>query len=511
MGIGTVGTSENTEELPDGEDAAEYHTDTDVYTSFDFVNSGSTDYIGSTRFSIYNSDNELPRLKDGPEGPAYLIKVNPPSVTHNPDGSVTVGAATPISGYPTDEIGIQYVKPTDTIRVFVENPDYYTEPYGVAPYKELGKYEDGDFISADGGASISYEIKTKSGASIKQGSVSFSCPAGEEAMGWFDWHTPSRAQDITITLKANSPGIYLLDKDGNSCKTLVIDASISKVEEKTPPDPKVTDTRPSWQKVYSSSSVAKNISGYAPKNDVTELSWYVWAYDWTQNELDSKKASFNYITSSPNWDNPVSPYMGANYEKVEYYADQWGVDNRYYRRETSTKPTGSTYTNAVILSGEAHKVEYTVSLNAEMSIAPSRRCYTATHSSSTGLYTMKSGYGIEITMNSHISGDTEFCTGAQIGNVLFPEFNYNRESSAKYNRLLEKVGNDLVFKKNEYSTYGDRVHFTPIWYPDNKYYTVYAEVFDVWCPAGQLSMRLTDRIIIKGNVYDDWHVGPTKP
>lgn len=123
---------------------------------------------------------------------------------------------------------------------------------------------------------------------------------------------------------------------------------------------------------------------------------------------------------------------------------------------------------------------------------------------------MKSGYGYEIAVNAHLDGDTQYCTGSQTANVLFPEFNFNRmESKANYNRLLEQVGGVWVFKKNEYSTYKDRVHFTPIWYPDNKYYTVYAEVFDVWCPAGQLSVRLTDSMRIKGNVYDDWHIAPT--
>ena len=126
-------------------------------------------------------------------------------------------------------------------------------------------------------------------------------------------------------------------------------------------------------------------------------------------------------------------------------------------------------------------------------------------------YTMKSGYGIQISVDAHLSGDTQYCTGSQTANVLFPEFNYNRHSTTLYNRLLEKSGGSFVFKKNKYSTYNDRVHFTPIWFPDRKNYTVYVEVFDVWCPAGQLSVRLTDQIFINGNVYDDWHIAPTKP
>lgn len=457
MGIGTVGTSENTEELPDGEDAAEYHTDTDVYTSFTFYNESRDDYVKKTQaiFSIYDSSGNLP-------------------IKRERDGETI------------------YVSESSAVKIFINNPSYDpTADWGTRSklYQSLGLRGNGSRVTiGDAGAKIKYTVKTKSGSSIASGTAEFSCPSKSEAMGWFEWRTPSRAQDVVITITPVNSDVVLVDKDGEHCGSLVINASVSKVEERTPPDPKVTDTRPSWQKIYSSSSVAKNITGYAPKNDVTELSWYVWEAecDWTQEWYD---------TTSSGW-------------------DLCGVDNSYYASRSAyenDRLTKSRSEGAVILIPTLEQKTYTVSLDAEMSIAPSQRCYTATYSNSTGLYTMKSGYGIEITMNSHISGDTEYCTGAQIGNVLFPEFNYNRESSAKYNRLLEKVGNDLVFKTNPYSTYGDRVHFLPIWYPDNKYYTVYAEVFDVWCPAGQLSMRLTDRIMVKGNVYDDWHVGPTKP
>ena len=157
------------------------------------------------------------------------------------------------------------------------------------------------------------------------------------------------------------------------------------------------------------------------------------------------------------------------------------------------------------------KKTFSVSASADVTISPSDYCKTAIYSESSGKYTMKSGYGIQISVDTHISGDTQYCTGSQTANVLFPEFNYNRHSTALYNRLLEKVNGSFVFKKNKYSTYNDRVHFTPIWFPDKKNYTVYVEVFDVWCPAGQLSVRLTDQIYINGNVYDDWHIAPVKP
>lgn len=52
--------------------------------------------------------------------------------------------------------------------------------------------------------------------------------------------------------------VYVLD--GNQCDKLTINADIAKVKEATPPDPLVSDTKPSWQKVYSQSSVQYCVS-----------------------------------------------------------------------------------------------------------------------------------------------------------------------------------------------------------------------------------------------------------
>lgn len=39
--------------------------------------------------------------------------------------------------------------------------------------------------------------------------------------------------------------------------------------------------------------------------------------------------------------------------------------------------------------------------------------------------------------------------------------------------------------------------------------TAYTWALDCWTPAGMLSLNLTDDVSIDGNVYDDWHIGPT--
>lgn len=505
MGIGVLASGDRMTEVI-GSTVAEYHTDTDVYTSFNFVNTGSDSIISSTAFSIYNASGELPATREGPSSTAYFIE-NYISEIHDDEGHVIGANAYPIYGYLEESVEMKTVRADSRVKVFVENPDYEETTFGTAPYTLLGTFRDGEFIdnSEDGATVFSYTIRNReTGAQIESGSVSFSCPADEEAMGWFDWHTPNTAQDIEITISSNNSDVFILDSNGRRYNTLVVSATIDKVEELTPPDPTVYDRRPSWHNLYTASSVANRVAQYASPDSPQTLEWYVWTYDWTQKELEARMDYFNIITSPPNED---GYYDGAEYYSYSFIAKRRGIDNTYYATENSQRKSGYQYEGAVLLSGEARKMTFSVSIDAELVVTPSPRCYTATMSNSTGLYTMKSGYGIQVEVKAHISGNTELCTGSQAANVLFPEFNY-RLGEAKYNRLLEKVGGVYVFKPNEYSTYNDRVHFTPIWYPDRNSYIVYAEVFDVWCPAGQLSARMTDWVYIKGNVYDDWHIAP---
>lgn len=504
MGIGVLASGSRMTEVI-GSTVAEYHTDTDVYTSFNFVNTGSDNIVASTAFSVYNAAGELPATHEDAAGEAYKVGEHL-SELKDDEGHIIGMNTWPIYGYLDESVEMKTKRADDKIKVFVENPEFKETAFGTPPYTLLGTYSDGEFIEVGERSStvFSYSIcNSETGAELKSGKVSFSCPAGEEAMGWFDWHTPRTTQDIEITIYSNNADVYFLDSNGSRYDTLVVLASVDKVEEVTPPDPTVNDKRPSWHNLYTESSVSKKIAQYASPDNPQTLEWYVWTYDWVQQELSERSTSFNVITSEPK----DGSYIGAAYYSYSFIAQRRGIDNTFYATEIATQKKGREYEGAVLLSGEARKMTFSASIDAELVVTPSPRCYTATKNNATGLYTMKSGYGIQVEVKAHISGSTALCTGSQSANVLFPEFNY-RLSEAKYNRLLEKVGGVYVFKQNEYSTYNDRVHFTPIWYPDNTSYIVYAEVFDVWCPAGQLSARMTDWVYIKGNVYDDWHIAP---
>ncbi|MEA4896545.1 MAG: hypothetical protein VB064_14980 [Oscillospiraceae bacterium] len=155
---------------------------------------------------------------------------------------------------------------------------------------------------------------------------------------------------------------------------------------------------------------------------------------------------------------------------------------------------------------------YTVSLDVDFTVSPDDRVQTATRNG--GVWRMKSGYGINADCETsvHTSGGPSFSTDytqAQTEIATFSDFGFKT-----YNRFLEPEGGgtstDWRFKVNECSYYGCRVHFTPLWYPDNTDYVVALSVFDVWTPVGMLYTTASDCVSISGSVYDDWYIRLTK-
>jgi len=123
---------------------------------------------------------------------------------------------------------------------------------------------------------------------------------------------------------------------------------------------------------------------------------------------------------------------------------------------------------------------------------------------------MKSAYGVNVDCETAILTEgnpslSEDYTAVQNVVATFPEFDFET-----YNRLLEPedggTRTDWHFRDNIESYYRNKVHFVPLWYPDETYYVVPLAVFDVWTPCGMLYTTVDDRIYINGNVYDDWYI-----
>lgn len=148
---------------------------------------------------------------------------------------------------------------------------------------------------------------------------------------------------------------------------------------------------------------------------------------------------------------------------------------------------------------------YSASMTATTRIEPDEKVPTAAGN------TMKSGYGVSNTVTATVSTSAPMShyTYGQTAVSYFPEFNYTT-----YWRLLDRLSSGKTarfqFAENIYSTYKQRVHFSPVWFPDGSY-TVNTHVMDIWTPAGMLCSNLTDSVTISGSLYDDWHIAPGNP
>ena len=269
-------------------------------------------------------------------------------------------------------------------------------------------------------------------------------PEGESQKVWFKWHTPKTPQTLNIDVSIS----------GASANKANIIAKIVDLKENTPPNPTANDKNPSFK--------ASSIPSKAPKTSAT---WGKWDCYW-----------------EPKWEWQANWGWVSTGKNTGYW-----VDNGHWVDRGDWKYKW---------------ISYYAYLSANMNLQPDAKVPTAYSK------TMKSGYGINLNVNSNLSSNapSSSITGAQNVISYYPEFNYKT-----YNRVLEMItagySSSFQLRKNKYSTYNQRVHFTPIWYPDGTY-SVYAEVIDVWTPEGMLSINLNDYVNIKGSLYDDWHIGP---
>jgi len=271
-------------------------------------------------------------------------------------------------------------------------------------------------------------------------------PAGESQVVWCKWTTPATERNVTITVSTNKG--YLSENRVN--------AKIVDLGKNPPPDPKANDRNDSFR--------AASVPGKAQK---TSARWTVWWARWHP-----------YWVWIPVWVWHSGSGGGG------YWCDHGDWEDRGWY--------------------DFFADIYTASLTATSTVTPDAKNPTANGK------TMKSGYGVNNVVRSSFSSNapSSHVTGAQNAVSWFPEFKYNT-----YWRLLDRITTGysarLEFKRNPYSTYNQRAHFTPVWYP-NGTYRLYTWLIDAWTPAGMLSMNLNDSVTIQGSVFDDWHIGPKK-
>jgi len=276
-------------------------------------------------------------------------------------------------------------------------------------------------------------------------------PEGGSQVVWAKWHTPAEPASLTISVSVNG---------ARTAKTSFT-ANIVSLDENPPPDPMATDINPGF-----------SIPPLPSNPQKTNACWSVWSARW-----------------HPFWE------WEADWDWEEIECDEYCPEDCPGEHE-GWVDNGEWEDNGWY---DFTSTSYSAAINGSMEIHPDDVVPTAVGD------TMKSGYGIKESASAHFSANAPLSHYAPVQTAVsyFPEFDYET-----YWRLLEKSGTNAVsfeFKPNEFSTYNRKVHFTPIWFPDNSDYTVYTYILDAWTPSGMLSVNVNDSIQIQGSLYDDWY------
>lgn len=300
-------------------------------------------------------------------------------------------------------------------------------------------------------ATVTFEIN-----GVKK-SHSLILPDGGSQLAWVKWRTPKQPGVVHIRVEC-SDGLYM--EDGSNGRDIY--ANVVSMNENIPPDPQPHDT----SKTYHYKKVPIPKEAERRKNTWGEYfaKWHPHLVDNGDWERDENGA----IVIPRNW--------------IEDWKDEgwWDWEFRTYE----------------------------ASLRTQIKVLPSDETPTAIDTDGFGnLWKIKSAYGIKVevkpifTTNAPNSGHYA-STGNSV--VTFPEFQYKN-----YWRLLKKRSGVFEFQPNKYSQWEAPVHFTPLWYPDGDY-DIYTETIDYWTPGGMLKANISGKILIQGDVYDDWMAVPTR-
>lgn len=274
----------------------------------------------------------------------------------------------------------------------------------------------------------------------------FVLPEGGSQVVWVKWHTPKEPKTVTVEAVASKGRV----QSSSTQKLRVVD-----LDAYEPPDPRARDPKtgkviekPSWFEMVNHPNI--------PNETYNE--WSVWSAWWQENWI----------------------WISTGEDSGYWYDDGWWV---FYQNH---------YSASISMN------------NHDMTFKPDEKVPTATRYYNE--WTMKSGYGWNLDTRIRLNTNGSNAVAKQGNNITYlPEYKYKG-----YLRLSERV-RDLEFtlKKNRFSTFEQRVHFTPLWYPNDKY-TMYTRVIDVWTPAGHLYINKNEYMNIKGSVLDDYKAVPSK-
>ncbi|MCL2050847.1 MAG: hypothetical protein FWG91_03810 [Lachnospiraceae bacterium] len=381
----------------------------------------------------------------------------------------------------------------------VTNNNSYGFPH--SPYK-FGEGEQ------HGDSPLTVTFHTPSGSH----SYDLSIGANSEGRAFVRWKTPA------YPIPAGTMDISLSQSSGIAFSKptyMVIEPQAG-----SPPDPEARDRHDGFARPH-----------YAQEYNMATASWLVnelagWLPDMQLKYLGAfpADAAPAYRASGVDWGivrgsqaSAATPPVYAD-EDIGYWdssATPWVfvvTGTRSVRISDGSPATYHYYANIDRGRWIHRRISGSASISGTLSISADEKVPTAAD----GGKRLRSGYGFN-ALAAFSTNNPAYCTNVQDVQVFFPEFNYEDGFSrarypldGRYWRWLERMpegSGRFEFPVNPWSTYGQRVHFTPVWYPDGAY-TIRADGVSAWTPGGELKLTLSDAITIDGSVFDDWHVAP---
>jgi len=299
-------------------------------------------------------------------------------------------------------------------------------------------------------------------------------PKGGSELVWIKWHTPMNVGEVNIQVQVTGNADARIE---GGFRSATMTAKVVDLAQNSPPNPTADDRDDNFE-----------LPTIPEKANKTRAEWGTYTCNWIPNWVWTSKwewesdwqylPKYDWVYTIEGWE---YKYLGMFWEDFGSWVDhgEWIDEGKWF----------------------FDYINYYATLSTTMDLSPDKKVPTAISD------TMKSGYGVnlDITSSLYTNAPNSHLTYVQNAIAYFPEFHYK-----SYWRLLDNIGNGAFeLKQNKYSTYNNRTHFTPIYYPDGPY-EVYAEVIDLWTPAGMLRMTMSDTVNIQGSLFDDWHIGAKK-
>ena len=417
---------------------------------------------------------------------------------------------------------VDFLYRTDTwVYTYVDiiNNNSYGFPH--SPYKfNSGNYETAYRDNRDyGNEPLLVTFHTPSGNETYELNIG----AGSEGRAFVKWKTPKAPVPLSeMNVTVNKPANISFTKP----KYIVVE-----LPENIPPDPEARDRfdnfrTPTYEQVYDETYTTWKINeknGWYSNMQLKYIGVYTEGTQPGSIGSGSTSLSQSGVTFSSGWatvrGNQTEPPRYGSKHRQDEFGNYLYYDDGAAQMETDygNMIEGAKYRYFVVVDtgywlhrrdDHSARIFGTLNIKADETVP------------TLGGNSMRSGYGFN-ALAEFTTNNPTYCTNIQNVMMLFPEFNYDLGFNqgairapypldGRYFRWLEPMpigSGRFEFYENAWSTYGNRVHYTPVWYPDGSY-TVRADCFDAWTPGGQLAITLSDTIGINGSVFDDWHVAP---